>query len=423
MSRSRNIASEGEAASSPAGEAPITQTAEVEQIARNIAEEGRFAFDLEFVSEGRYVPDLALVQLAWGPAEEPSVAIIDCLEADLGSVIDLIADERVETIAHAAKQDLGLLGARFGVTARALWDTQIAAAFVGIGEQIGYAKLAAHFAGVRLDKRSQYTKWLRRPLSAEQLSYAANDVRYLLLAWDRLRCTLEERARLAWVREESERLARSSAYHPADEDSYVEVRGWARLDPEALGALRELAAWRQATARARNLPLSWVLPDGAMVEICRTRPPDARDLKRVRGIGDGTLRRSGQAILEAVSRGAAAPMKAPKRSRKRALSSRAEAWAGVIHQLVLARCTREGVAPRFVGTRADAEALAGWFDNGDRSQLPDIGLLRGWRRELAGDAALAWLEGRTALAIDCEGDAGLDLVEVSGWRDPCPGSE
>lgn len=414
MARSKNIASAAESAARAPVDSLVTDSAEVEEIARAIADAGRFAFDLEFVSEGRYVPDLALVQVAWGSADEPRVALIDSLEVDLRPVLDLIADDGTETIAHAAKQDLGLLAARFRVTARRFWDTQIASAFVGIGEQIGYAKLASHFAGVRLDKRSQYTKWLRRPLSDEQLSYAANDVRYLLLAWRELEGLLEERGRLSWVREESDRMARAAAYLPADEDVYVEVRGWARLEPEALGALRSLAAWRQATARSRNLPLSWVLPDGAMVEICRTRPEELRDLKKVRGVGDGTLRRNGQAILDAVRRGAATPLTPPKRSRKRGLSSRAQAWAGVIHQLVLARCAEAGVAPRFVGTRADAEALAEWFESGDRGRLPDLQLLQGWRRELAGEAALGWLEGRTAVAVASEGDAGLTTVEIDG---------
>jgi len=413
MSRSENISGASESEGDAEAHALVTETEQVEALAAEIAGSGRFAFDLEFASDGRYIPDLALVQLAWGPAEEPEIAVVDCVTADPSAVIALVADEQIETVAHAAKQDLGLLAARYAVTARSLWDTQIAAAFLGIGEQVGYAKLASRFAGVRLDKGSQYTKWLQRPLTPAQLRYAFNDVRYLLLAWQGMRAELQERGRLGWVREESERLSRSSAYLPADDDAYVEVRGWKRLDAEAVGALRSLAAWRQATARSRNKPLSWVLPERAMTDICRARPTSTGDLRRVKGIGDGTVRRSGRAILAAVLKGAAEPLQAPKRSRKQSLSERGETWAGVVAQVVHARCAESGIAPRFVGTRADVEALVTWFESGDRAARPDIGLLHGWRRELAGDAVLDWLEGRSAIAVGTSGPASLTVVAVA----------
>ena len=164
----------------------VTAPETVEEIAGEIASEGRFAFDLEFVSEGRYLPDLALIQVAWGEPLDPNIALIDCVAVDPMPILKLVADEVTATIAHAAKQDLGLLASRFSVAAHRLWDTQIAAAFLGIGDQIGYAKLVSKLIGEKLDKGAQYTEWLKRPLSTKQILYAGNDVRYLLPVWDLL---------------------------------------------------------------------------------------------------------------------------------------------------------------------------------------------------------------------------------------------
>jgi ribonuclease D len=355
--------------------------------------------------------------LAWGDVDDPRIAVIDCVAADPAPVIALMGSADVETIAHAAKQDLGLLAARFGTRARCLWDTQIAAAFVGIGEQVGYAKLVSRMAKVALDKGAQYTQWLERPLGAGQLRYAINDVRYLPLIWRELRAELDENGRLAWVEEESQRLARSVAYVTPDEEAYCDLRGWRSLSPEGMGALRELAAWRQRTARESNKPLSWLLPDRAAVDICRLGPETTRDLRRVRGVGDGTVRRYGRAILEAVHKGAAAPLAKTRRKDRTSLSARGQVWAGVVAHLVQSRCAEAGIAPRFVGTRADAERFVAWFESGDPTEPPDIPLLHGWRRELAGEAALSWLEGRTALAVTAKGPASLHLVEQSTSSD------
>jgi len=394
-------------------QAMVSDDARVAEVAEEMEASGWFAFDLEFASDGRFVPELSLMQVAWGATEEPEMALLDCLAIEPTPVLDLVASDRVETVAHAAKQDLGLLRVRHGVTARAFWDTQIAAAFLGLGNQIGYAKLVARLVGVKLDKGAQFTKWLRRPLSAKQLRYALNDVRYLPLIWTRLREELETAGRLAWVQEESEHLAQAATGPPPAELAFRELRGWGSLDPAAIGSLRALAAWRLRTAGKTNQPLSWVLPDRAMVDICRLAPSTARELKRVRGVGDGTVRRYAEEILEEIRIGASNPVNEPKQATESSLSARGRIWATTVANLIQSRCAEEDIAARFVGTRTDAEALVAWFEHAeDGDPEPDLPLLRGWRRELAGNAVLAWLRGDAVLAVGRSGPGALRLIET-----------
>lgn len=395
----------------PRTTACVTDAGRVEAIAREISEAGAFAFDLEFVSEGRYIPELSLLQVAWGNIDEPTVELIDCVAVDPRPVLEQLESADVDAIAHAAKQDLGLLAARFDVEAKSFWDTQIAAAFLGIGEQIGYAKLVKALMDIELDKGAQFTAWLERPLSASQLTYAANDVLHLPAVWSKLRKRLEEVGRLSWVAEESSALVRGAVRIPPSDEAYRDVKGWKALRGRSLGSLKALAAWRQQIALDRNKPLSWVLADRPMVELCRNPPRDGRQLKRVRGVGEGTVRRYGDDIIDAIARGAKKPVEGQRNDRTQ-LSSRGQVWAGLVASLVQSRCAEAGIAARFVGTRADAEALVAWFESPDRDQSePDIALLQTWRRELAGDAVLAWLRGEASIAVSVDGPAPLRFVE------------
>jgi ribonuclease D len=400
----------------------------VRDLAARIAESGRMAFDIEFVSEGRFVPELSLLQVAWGDEHAPEIALIDCLAADPAPVLALIASEAVETVAHAARQDLGLLSARFGLVARGFWDTQIAAAFAGLGEQIGYGKLVRALIGVELDKGAQYTAWLERPLSPAQHRYAADDVRYLPRIWGLLKARLQDLGRLGWVGEESHTLARVAVPYGPAELAYLDVKGRGKLDGRALARLQALAAWRQDRALASNLPLSWVLPDKALIELSRRGAGSAREV-RAAGVGSSIMQRYGDEILGCLSEASHA-VPPPIEPEGPMLDTRAQGRAAVVQAWVQARCEEVGIAARFVGTRADVEALVAWHAGGE--EMPaDAGagplLLTGWRRALVGEEALAWLRGEAALlcspdrmdqggqaARDGGAGAGLRLVALDG---------
>ena len=391
-----------------AGAHLVTAEAQLREVADAVRAAGAFALDLEFVPEGRYVPELALAQIAWGDPDAPSLAAVDPLEVDTLPLAELVADERVATIAHAAQADLALLGARHGVRGRAIRDTQIAAAFAGYGDQIGYAPLVRALLGVDLPKGSQYSEWLRRPLTERQLAYALDDVRYLHRVWAALRERLEARGRLAWVEEECERLAEASARRSPPEEGWRRVKGWSGLGARGRGALRALAAWREEEARRGNRPPSRVLADRSMLELARAAPDGEDGLRAVRGVDGGVVRRHGEAMLRAIREGAADPP--PREETRKPLPPRGEVWASALHGLVRARALGAGVAPRFAGPRSEIEAVVRWWLDGDRAEPPDTALLRGWRRDLAGEAILGWLRGDAALVADPDSEAGIALV-------------
>jgi ribonuclease D len=391
----------------------ITEPDRVVEIAGAITAHGRMAFDIEFVSEGRMIPELSLIQVAWGDDEDPEVALLDYLalgRAGLEPLFALLGRDDIETVAHAARQDLGLLSLRYDVVVNALWDTQIAAAFAGMSDQIGYAKLVHQLLGIKLDKSQQFTAWLDRPLHDRQLRYAAEDVRYLPRVWAMLRDQLGQRGRLAWVGEESARLTRSVGPLPPPEQAFREVKGWRALRAPAQASLQALAAWRIKQAVADNRPLSWILPDRAMIDLCREGATSARDLRAVRGVGEGIARRHGPAILAAIAAGAAHAPPDIDESPGLELSARAQIWASVITSLIQARCLSAAIPARFLSVRDDVDALASWFDRGDFATEPDIQLLQGWRRELVGDAALAWLRGDAIIAV---GRTGIEIRDAA----------
>ncbi len=407
--------------------APVNQVDGVAAIADAIAEAGKFAIDLEFVSEDRYVPELALVQVAWGDPGAPQVAAIDPLAVNPAPLFTLVADPAVEVVAHAARQDLGLLVTSYGVTARGFVDTQIAASFAGLPDQIGYGRMVQQLFGVVLDKGSQHTDWRRRPLSERQLRYALDDVRHLLATWESLRARLEARGRLSWAHEESQRLAESVAQRRPPDEIYRQIGGWVALKGPALSALRELAAWRERQALSSNTPPSWILPDAALIEVARRAPRTAAELTRVRGVTATATRRNGEAILAAVAAAGGRPVAVEA---ARPLSPRGQAQAAIVAAIVQSRCGEEDVPPRLVGGRAEAEALVAWFETGaggltagDGAVAPGPGgpaaplLLEGWRHEVAGSHAIAWLRGETALAADAKAPGGVRTIEIARGAD------
>ena len=386
---------------------PVTDPVEVASIAAEIEQRGWFALDLEFMTEDRYVAELSLVQVGWGDEDNPSVAAIDPLNVDPRPVIDLVARDDIEVIIHSAQADLALIGAGFGVRATRVFDTQIAAAFLGMGEQIGYGALVERISGVHLDKGAQYTEWSRRPLSPDQLRYALDDVRYLPAIWRRLQRQLAERKRTAWVQEECNLLAETWAERTPPQEMYRRVRGWNGLKRRSLGALRGVAAWREQEALRANRPPSWIMNDRSLLELARRPPRDNADLSAVRGLGEGTIQRYGEAILEAVERGANDP---PEDDPTPAhLPNLGQAWPAILSGIVQARCREAEIAPRFVATRRDMDELIAWWLTGDQSQVPDLPLLHGWRGELAGQDLLDWLRGETTVAVDLHTEAGVRI--------------
>ena len=290
----------------------LKEPAEIRAFAETARSEGRLALDTEFVWERTYSPVPCLLQLA--TAER--VAVVDPLEdVDVGPIAELVADPAVQLVMHAPAGDLLLFATRYGVRATGVFDTQLAAGFVGHGISMAYDRLVERAIGVSLQHNETFSDWSRRPLTVPQIEYAADDVRYLFAVADALVQKLDEMGRRSWAEDEiARRYGPSATIEPDPQRAYLKVSRRGRLSGRQLSQLRAVAAWREEEARARDLPPGWVLKDPSVVEVARRNPADAAALGKLRGLGNITGS-AAQRLLDALARAADAP---PPRGRPRA---------------------------------------------------------------------------------------------------------
>ncbi len=337
------------------------------------------ALDTEFVRERTYYPKLCLVQVAAGD----SLALIDPLAiADARTLVAALADPRRPKLLHAARQDIEALLPLTGTPLAPVFDTQIAAALLGFASQVGYADLVRQLLGVELAKGHARTDWARRPLSPEQLAYAADDVRYL----PQLAALLEERlvasGRRAWMEEESAALTDISLYRVEPAEAWRRLKGLERMKPAAQAALSALARWREERAMARDLPRGWVLPDAALYEIAQARPRTREQLSRLASVPRATADRAAGEILEVLAAASDVPAEPLADEGPRAAPEQLRILK-VLQKRLQAIAEELKLQPEVLATRRDLMALL----RGER-ELP---VLSGWRREVIGEPLLAAL--------------------------------
>lgn len=361
----------------------------------HLAAAERFGLDTEFVGERSYLPQLEIVQVA----TDDRYAIIDCRAvADLEPLFRVLSDGHVEKIFHAGQQDLELFGRLSGRVPVPIFDTQVAAAMVGYGAQPGYAALVERLCGVTLEKTETLTDWSRRPLTRSQLSYAVDDVRYLLPLYRRLRQRLMEVGRWSWLEEELRRIEGSVRDQEIDPGAaYLRVRGRGTLRAKGLAVLRELASWREERARDLNRPRASIVRDEALVEIARRAPTSVSSLRGLRAVRTRELDRHADEVVARVQRALALPK---DQWPTPPVSQGAAPAPGVIElmQAVLrARAEEVQIAPGLLASSADLQAMIQRRAAGAEARIP---LLEGWRRNIVGDDLEALLEGRAVLEID-----------------------
>jgi ribonuclease D len=368
----------------------------------------RYALDTEFHRERTYWPDLALVQVAWsaGAGGPAGVALVDPLAVDFASFRAVLTDGGT-LVAHAADQDLEVLFQSCGARPNQLFDTQIAAAFLGHG-LASLSALVHTFLDVRLQKGDRLTDWSTRPLSAGQLTYAAEDVAHLLRLSDTIAKQLTERGRLAWAEEECE-LLRQRAVGPGEpERAWWKLRDARQLRGNARGVAQEVSAWRELRGREVNQPVRFVLPDLGLQAIVHGQPVTATALRAVRGLDGRHLRGEvPDQLLAAIIRGRQLPEEAlqlpPADDVDRIWRPAVALAAAWVAQLA----RDERIDASLLATRADLVAFL--------SKDPSSRLGAGWRVELvgrqlarliAGDAALAF-EGAGRLVLEARSRQGL----------------
>jgi ribonuclease D len=379
----------------------LAGSADVAALAELARSSGRLGIDTEFMGEGRYQTLLCLVQVAaeTGPIDgDVRIEVIDPLDerVDPSPLAELLADPEIEIVMHAGRQDVALLRRVWSTQITNLFDTQLAAGFAGLRAQLGYEALLHELLGVRLKKSASFTRWDARPLSAEQIDYARDDVRHILQATSTLQARLRSRDRLGWAREECVALA--SATDERDPDAiFARLPRVNSLDPKLRAIARELVVWREETARAQDRPIPSVLSDAALIEVAKRRPTELRQLEQIRGINEPTLRRRGRAILEAVERGRSRSpiaIEGERPSQPDALDAPVIALA---EALVRTRALEEELAYELIAARADLQRIVLALRDG--SPPPEVRTLQGWRREVVGNELLELLDGRRSLTV------------------------
>ena len=370
---------------------------EAEALIAELVRQPRYAIDTEFHRERTYYPTLALVQLGW----DDELVLLDPLGVD-PSVLRPLFESDAEAVFHAAQQDLDVLMHAVGAVPKRFFDTQLAAGFVGYGTPSLVSLLGGEL-DVRPAKGDRLTDWLRRPLTDAQRDYAAADVAYLLELQDGLIEQLDRMGRVGWATEAFEELRARPTGGPDPDDAWMRLKDVRGLRPRARAVARSVAAWREQTARQRNIPVRQVLPDLAVLGISQRQPQNAQELSQARGV-DGRFSKGKVAdeLLAAVAEGVEAePPKARVGSDDlerdlRPAVTLISAWVSQVAK-------SEKIDTSMLATRADLVA----FLAGD----PEARLAHGWRSELLGDGIRRLLAGQAALTF--ERGAGLLLVNLA----------
>jgi ribonuclease D len=369
----------------------ITQTDELASACARLGDAPFLAIDTEFMREQTFWPKLCLIQMA----AEGIEALVDSRAPgiDLTPFFDLMANERVLKVFHSARQDIEIVHHLAGVIPHPIFDTQVAAMVCGFGEAVSYSMLVKRMLNYNLDKSSRFTDWSRRPLSDRQLVYALGDVTHLRELYPKLRAQLDHSERASWLTEEMAVLTDPATYELHPEHAWKRLKMRVKT-PKALAILMELAAWREREAQSQDVPRSRILKDEALYDIANQAPRTPEDLGSLRTLHDGFTRSTrGRAVLEVVGRGIARdPKTLPPIVRGQAMPPEAQAVVDLLRVLLKATAGHHGVAPKLIATSDDLEQIA-------RSDDADAPALRGWRKTLFGDAALALKRGRLALAI------------------------
>lgn len=357
-------------------------------VVATVSSEPRFALDTEFHRERTYRPQAALIQVAW-PTD---LVLIDPLAVDVAPLAEVFGAGGL-MVAHAAGQDLEVLDHCCGAVPGRIFDTQIAAGFLGLGTP-ALSSLYESEIGWRPPKADRLTDWLARPLKVSQLDYAASDVRHLLEIHERLAARLDEMGRQDWAEAEFELVLERNRQGQRPEEAWSRLKEARHLRRRDLPVVRSVAMWREQRAARVDQPVRHVLSDVAVVSISQAAPRTTEELAAVRGVGEGLARgRLGPAILKAVADGLESDWRPPPKPTARTEAvDRLRPAVGLVTSWVSQLARDRMIEPSLLATRADVEALI----RGDA----DARLARGWRSEMVGEPLRRLVAGEAALAFD-----------------------
>jgi ribonuclease D len=370
----------------------ITDSQSLKSLCERLSKSAFVAVDTEFMRENTYWPDLCLIQI--GNEEEAAAIDPKAEELDMEPLLDLLVDnEDVLKVFHAGGQDVEIIYNLTGRTPHPIFDTQIAAMALGLGEQVGYSNLVESLIGTSLDKGARFTDWARRPLDKRQIDYAIGDVTHLATLFPKMLQRLRKTGRGEWLDEEMERLANPANYENDPDEAWKRVRVSSRK-PEVLGRLKALAGWREQEARGKNLPRGRIMKDETLADIAAHPPIGQEGLARVRGLspawsGNDIGGRMMAALAQAKLLG---PDELPPREDRPGLGKEGALVADLLKLLLKIRSRETNVAARLIARSDELELLAAGRREG-------LSILEGWRFKEFGRDALDLVEGRLAFGV------------------------
>lgn len=369
----------------------VTDTKALADMCARLAQHSFVTVDTEFLRESTYWPILCLIQVA----SDDEAALIDPMAdgLDLTPFFELMADRNVVKVFHSARQDLEIILKLGDLIPAPLFDTQVAAMVCGFGDSISYDHLVQKICNVQIDKSSRFTDWSHRPLSEKQQHYALADVTHLRDIYRSLKASLDKQERSDWLDEEMAVLESRGTYIVQPEDAWKRLKMRARK-PIELAVTKELAAWREAEAKSRNQPRGRIIKDDAIYELASQQPDNVQALSRMRALPKGFDRsKFADSVIAAVKRAKSIPKDqlpaVPRPARRPEGSSAVVELLKVLLKLV---CEQHGVASKIIANMDDLDKIA----NSDQA---DVAALKGWRRELFGEAALQVKAGKLGFAL------------------------
>ncbi len=370
----------------------IDTSEKLEKLCEQIAAESWLALDTEFLREKTYYPKFCLLQIAtpkW-------VVCVDPLAFDnLNPLFEAIYNPNIIKVFHSCRQDLEIFYQLTGKIPTPLFDTQIAAPLLGIQENPGYAMLVSTFLNVNLNKAYTRTDWSLRPLSAEQLQYAADDVIYLCQIYEIIRTKLTELERFDWLKDDFESFNNPDLYDIKPENAWLKIKGKNKLTGKQLSIIQSLTLWRERQAKIDNKPRNWLIRDDLLIELAKLQPSTVRELANVRNINDRLLRNHGKHLCQLINEAQqkkVSPFKDSRISFKK--TPQQEAILDILTAITRVRAEENTLNPSILAPRKELEKL---LFNDETCQL-----LKGWRFGMIGRELEELLSGQYSLKLNRE---------------------
>jgi ribonuclease D len=367
---------------------------QLEILCKQINKEPWIALDTEFLREKTYYPKFCLLQIAtpnW-------VACVDPLALPkLDALFEVLYNTNITKVFHSSRQDLEIFYNIIGKLPSPIFDTQIAAPLLGFQDNPGYAMLVSNLLGINLSKAHTRADWSKRPLTTEQIEYAADDVIYLCQIYQIMTQKLTELGRINWLNEDFAELTNPEHYQVRPENAWLRIRGQNKLTGKQLSIIQTLSKWREKTAQVEDRPKTWLLRDESLFDLAKLQPETTNELSGVRGVNERTINRYGSELCQLITIAKnSSPESFSNKDRPLKKTQQQEAILDILTALVRIRAEENSLNPNILASRKDLEVL---LLNNLNDDCP---LLHGWRYAMAGQELVGLLKGELLLGIENE---------------------